>query len=64
MHQIYYPCHQERWVEYRYSNAGRGKRVDYILYYKPNIPIAVIEAKDNKHNNGDDIQQEALNRVI
>jgi len=46
------------------SSRGTGKRVDYILYYKPNIPIAVIEAKDNKHNNGDDIQQEALNRVI
>lgn len=26
---------------------GAQKRADYILYYKPNIPIAVIEAKDN-----------------
>ena len=26
-----------------------------FYYYKPNIPIAVIEAKDNKHNNGDGI---------
>ena len=25
----------------------RGKRADYLLYYKPNVPIAVIEAKDN-----------------
>ena len=23
---------------------GKDKRADYILYYKPNIPIAVIEA--------------------
>ena len=27
--------------------CGKTKRADYILYYKPNIPIAVIEAKDN-----------------
>jgi len=26
---------------------GKAKRVDYILYYKPNIPIAIIEAKIN-----------------
>lgn len=36
---------------------GRGKRADYILYYKPNIPVALIEAKDNKHSTGDGIQQ-------
>ena len=35
----------------------RGKRADYILYYKPNIPIAVIEAKDNNHAIGDGLQQ-------
>src|SRR5882672_4072538 len=29
---------------------GKAKRADYILYYKPNIPIALIEAKDNNHN--------------
>ncbi|MDX8410612.1 MAG: DEAD/DEAH box helicase family protein [Mariprofundaceae bacterium] len=36
---------------------GKKKRADYILYYKPNIPIAVIEAKDNKHGVGDGMQQ-------
>src|SRR5271167_536966 len=36
---------------------GKGKRADYILYYKPNIPIAIIEAKDNNHSVGDGIQQ-------
>jgi type I restriction enzyme, R subunit len=36
---------------------GKSKRADYILYYKPNLPIAVIEAKDNNHNVGDGIQQ-------
>lgn len=36
---------------------GRVKRADYILYYKPNIPIALIEAKDNARSVGDGIQQ-------
>ena len=35
----------------------KGKRADYILYYKPNTPIAVIEAKDNTHAIGDGMQQ-------
>lgn len=36
---------------------GKAKRADYILYYKPNIPLAVIEAKDNNHSVGDGMQQ-------
>ncbi|MBM3375759.1 MAG: restriction endonuclease, partial [Betaproteobacteria bacterium] len=36
---------------------GKASRADYVLYYKPNIPLAVIEAKDNKHSVGDGIQQ-------
>jgi type I restriction enzyme, R subunit len=36
---------------------GKAKRADYILYYKPNIPIALIEAKDNQHSVGDGMQQ-------
>jgi len=36
---------------------GKAKRADYILYYKPNIPIALIEAKDNNHAVGDGMQQ-------
>jgi type I restriction enzyme R subunit len=38
-------------------SRGKGKRADYILYYKPNIPIAIIEAKDNNHSVGDGLQQ-------
>jgi type I site-specific restriction endonuclease len=26
---------------------GKAKKADFVLYYKPNIPIALIEAKDN-----------------
>jgi type I restriction enzyme R subunit len=36
---------------------GKAKRADYILYYKPNIPIAIIEAKDNNHSVGSGMQQ-------
>ncbi len=35
----------------------KGKRADYVLYFKSNIPIAVIEAKDNNHTVGDGMQQ-------
>jgi type I restriction enzyme R subunit len=38
-------------------SRGKGKRADYILYIKPNIPLAVIEAKDGNHAVGDGIQQ-------
>ena len=29
---------------------GDAKKADYLLYYKPGIPLAVIEAKDNTHS--------------
>jgi type I restriction enzyme R subunit len=38
-------------------SRGKGKRADYILYFKPNIPLALIEAKDNAHSVGDGMQQ-------
>lgn len=38
-------------------SRGKAKRADYILYFKPNIPIAIIEAKDNSHSVGDGMQQ-------
>ncbi len=36
---------------------GKAKKADFVLYYKPNIPIALIEAKDNTHSVGHGIQQ-------
>src|SRR5258707_9576037 len=36
---------------------GKAKKADFVLYYKPNVPIALIEAKDNSHSVGDGIQQ-------
>lgn len=44
-------------VRGRMVARGESKRADYILYYKPNILIAVIEAKDNSHGAGEGIQQ-------
>ena len=38
------------YVKGNLTTRGKRKRADYILYYKPNIPIAIIEAKDNKHS--------------
>ena len=38
-------------------SRGRAKRADYVLYHKPNFPIALIEAKDNTHAVGDGMQQ-------
>lgn len=36
---------------------GKKKRADYLLSYKPNIPLAIIEAKDNKKPIGAGMQQ-------
>jgi hypothetical protein len=38
-------------------HVGKPKPADYVLYYKPNVPTAFIEAKDNKHAIGDGLQQ-------
>ena len=54
--------------EYKVTNGriiARGKvckreaplKADYVLFYKPNKPIAVIEAKDNNHTMADGMQQ-------
>jgi type I restriction enzyme R subunit len=39
------------------TKRGECKRADIVLYYKPNIPIAIIEAKDNNHSVGAGMQQ-------
>jgi len=36
---------------------GEAKKADYLLYYKPGLPIAVIEAKDNNYAVGAGMQQ-------
>lgn len=44
-------------VRGKMHSRGEQKRADYLLYFKPNIPLAVIEAKDNTHSVGAGMQQ-------
>lgn len=46
-------------MQIRGSKSVRGakKRADYILLYKPNLPLAIVEAKDMYHAVGDGMQQ-------
>ncbi|MBK8594050.1 MAG: type I restriction enzyme HsdR N-terminal domain-containing protein [Holophagales bacterium] len=39
------------------ASRAKGKFADYILYARSNLPIAIIEAKDNNHGVGDGMQQ-------
>jgi len=45
------------YVKGKLTARGKRKFADYILYYKPNVPVAIIEAKDNKHSVSSGIQQ-------
>ena len=44
-------------VQGKTVRRGKTKRADFILYLKPNLPLAIIEAKDNKHSVSDGMQQ-------
>ncbi|MBZ4647598.1 MAG: type i restriction-modification system, r subunit [Clostridia bacterium] len=35
----------------------KAKYADYVLFYKPHIPLAIVEAKDNNHTISDGMQQ-------
>ena len=61
---------QKKQIRMEYSiNAGKivvrsnvakrlpKKKADYVLFYKENLPLAVIEAKDNTHHIGDGMFQ-------
>jgi len=52
------------YVKGNLTSRGKQKRADYILYYKPNIPIAIIEAKSNKLSVNAGIQQDQLETQI
>lgn len=36
---------------------GERRRADYVLFYQPHLPLAVVEAKDNTHPVGGGMQQ-------
>lgn len=44
-------------VRGRTASRGAAKLADYVLFYRPNLPLAVVEAKDNKHSVGAGMQQ-------
>lgn len=44
-------------VRGKLHSRGESRRADYILYHQANLPLAVIEAKDNKHALGAGMQQ-------
>ena len=44
-------------VRGKLHTRGKQKRADYVLYHKTNIPLAVVEAKDNTHTTRSGIQQ-------
>ena len=39
------------------TKRGKKKFTDYLLFYKPNLPLAIIEAKDHNHPVGAGLQQ-------
>jgi type I restriction enzyme, R subunit len=39
------------------TSRAKQKRADYMLVHKTNYPIAIVEAKDNKHSIGSGMQQ-------
>ena len=45
------------YVQGEKTKRGEAKKADYVLYYKPNIPIAIIEAKKNTFPVGAGMQQ-------
>lgn len=44
-------------VRGRLHTRGKAKRADYVLYHQTNLPLVVIEAKDNNQSVGSGMQQ-------
>lgn len=44
-------------VKGKKTKRGERKRADIVIYYKANIPVAVVEAKDGSHSVGAGMQQ-------
>lgn len=44
-------------VRGKLHSRGKARRADYVLYHQLNLPLAVIEAKDNHHSVGSGMQQ-------
>ena len=44
-------------VRGKVATRGKQKRADYLLFFESNLPLAVVEGKDNKHPVGGGMQQ-------
>ncbi len=44
-------------VQGKTVRRGEARKADYLLYYRPNLPLAVVEAKDNNSSVGAGMQQ-------
>lgn len=44
-------------VRGKLHSRGKARRADFVLYHQLNLPLAVIEAKDNTHSVGAGMQQ-------
>ena len=44
-------------VQGKTYERGESRRADYILYIKPSVPLAIVEAKDNNHTASAGTQQ-------
>ncbi|MEA9824291.1 DEAD/DEAH box helicase family protein [Xanthomonas campestris pv. raphani] len=44
-------------VRGKLHSRGLARRADFVLYHRVNLPLAVIEAKDNRHAVGSGMQQ-------
>ena len=53
----YYYTDGEIIVRGKMTTRGKAKKVDYLLMYKPDVPLAIIEAKDTQHSVGAGMQQ-------
>ncbi|HKR65951.1 MAG TPA: DEAD/DEAH box helicase family protein [Thermoanaerobaculia bacterium] len=44
-------------VRGKMTSRGKARKADYVLFYRPNLPLAIVEAKDNNHTVGSGMQQ-------
>ncbi|WP_165056360.1 MULTISPECIES: EcoAI/FtnUII family type I restriction enzme subunit R [unclassified Adlercreutzia] len=53
----YYFTDGEIVVRSRMTSRKKPKKADYLLLYAPDVPIAIVEAKDTEHSIGAGLQQ-------
>jgi len=57
MRTEYYFTDGEIIVRGRMTMRGKPKKADYLLSYSPDLPLAIVEAKDTSHSVGAGLQQ-------